>query len=92
MLRLKLQYFGHLMGRADSFEKTLMLEKNEGRRRRSLFIPAKPHFLCFIIPMRGKAEISFMYVKAFDKTYHKRCGAWYRKWGLNNSTALVHIS
>ena len=34
MLRLKLQYFGHLMGRTDPFEKTLMLEKMEGRRRR----------------------------------------------------------
>ena len=34
MLGLKLQYFGHLMRRADSFEKTLMLEKIEGRRRR----------------------------------------------------------
>ena len=34
MLNLKLQYLGHLMRRADSFEKTLMLEKTEGRRRR----------------------------------------------------------
>ena len=34
MLKLKLQYLGHLMGRADSFEKTLMLGKIEGRRRR----------------------------------------------------------
>ena len=34
MLKLKLQYFGHLMRRADSFEKTLMLEKIEGGRRR----------------------------------------------------------
>ena len=34
MLELKLQYFGHLMGRADSFEKTLMLGKIGGRRRR----------------------------------------------------------
>ena len=33
MLKLKLQYFGHLMQRADSFEKTLMLGKVEGRRR-----------------------------------------------------------
>ena len=33
-LKLKLQYFGHLMRRADSFEKTLMLGKIEGRRRR----------------------------------------------------------
>ena len=34
MLKLKLQYFGHFMGRADSFEKTLMLGKIEGTRRR----------------------------------------------------------
>ena len=34
MLKLKLQYFGHLMQRADSFEKSLMLGKIEGRRRR----------------------------------------------------------
>ena len=34
MLKLKLQYFGHLMGSADSFEKPLMLGKTEGKRRR----------------------------------------------------------
>ena len=34
MLKLKLQYFGHLIQRMDSFEKTLMLGKSEGRRRR----------------------------------------------------------
>ena len=34
MLQLNLQYFGHLMGRANSLEKTLMLEKIEGKRRR----------------------------------------------------------
>ena len=34
MLKMKLQYFGHLMGRTDSLEKTLMLEKIEGRRNR----------------------------------------------------------
>ena len=34
MLKLKLQYFGHLMGRADSFEKTLKLGKIKGRRKR----------------------------------------------------------
>ena len=34
MLKLKLQYFGHLMGRSDSFEKTLLLQKIEGGRRR----------------------------------------------------------
>ena len=36
MLRLKLQYFGHLMRRFDSFEKTLMLGKAEGRKRRGV--------------------------------------------------------
>ena len=36
MLKLKLQYFGHLIQKADSFEKTLMLGKIEGRRRRGL--------------------------------------------------------
>ena len=36
MLKLKLQYFGHLMHRADSFENTLMLGKIEGRRRRGM--------------------------------------------------------
>ena len=36
MLKLKLQYFGHLIQRADSFEKTLMLGKIEGRSRRGL--------------------------------------------------------
>ena len=35
-LKLKLQYFGHLMQRTDSFEKTLMLRKIEGRRRRGM--------------------------------------------------------
>jgi len=34
MLKLKLQYYGHLMGRTDSLEKTLMLGKIEGRKRR----------------------------------------------------------
>ena len=34
MLKMKLEYFGHLIGRADSLEKTLMLGKTEGRRRR----------------------------------------------------------
>ena len=36
MLKLKLQYFGHLMRRTDSLEKTLMLGKTEGRRRRRM--------------------------------------------------------
>ena len=38
MLKLKLQYFGYLMGRTDSFEKPLMLETIEGRRRRGRWL------------------------------------------------------
>ena len=43
MLKLKLQYFGHLMRRADSFEKTLMLGKMEGDRRRGPHLPLHTH-------------------------------------------------
>ena len=42
MLKLKLQYFGHLMRRADSLEKTLMLGKTEGGRRRGQWRMASP--------------------------------------------------
>ena len=42
MLKLKLQYFGHLMRRKDSFEKTLMLEKIEGWRRRGQLLRSSP--------------------------------------------------
>ena len=41
MLKLELQYFGHLTRRADSFEKTLMLGKIEGERRRRMASPAQ---------------------------------------------------
>ena len=50
MLKLKLQYFGHLMQRADSFEKTLMLGKIEGRRRRG---PQKVRWLDSITNSMG---------------------------------------
>ena len=45
MLKLKLPYFGHLMWRADSFEKTVMLGKIEGRRRRGCWWTGKPSML-----------------------------------------------
>ena len=50
MLKLKLQYFGHLMQRADSFEKTLMLGKIEGRRRRGWrwWWTGRPRVLWFV--------------------------------------------
>ena len=54
MLKLKFQYFGHLMQRADSLEKTLMLGKIEGRRRRG---QQKMRWLCGITtPCTGSTE------------------------------------
>ena len=53
MLKLKLQYFGHLMGRADSLEKTLMLGKIEGRRRRG---QKRVRWLCYRRE-RGRAQL-----------------------------------
>ena len=50
MLKLKLQYFGHLMGRTDSFEKTLMLGKIEGGRRR---VQQSMRWLCGITDSMG---------------------------------------
>ena len=50
MLKLKLQYFGHLMGRAHSLEKTLMLGKTEGRRRRG---PQRMRWLDGITDLMG---------------------------------------
>ena len=54
MLKLKLQYFGRLMGRADSFEKTLMLGKIEGRRRRGRH---RMRWLDSIIDSMGMGEL-----------------------------------
>ena len=45
VLKLKLQYFGHLMRRADSFEKTLVLGKIEGRRRRGTIAGVQPWWI-----------------------------------------------
>ena len=50
MLKLKLQYFGHLMGRVNSLEKTLMLGKIEGRRRRG---PQRMRWLAGITDSMG---------------------------------------
>ena len=50
MLKVKLQYFGHLIQRTESFEKTLMLGKTEGRRRRG---PQRMRWLDGIIDSRG---------------------------------------
>ncbi|XP_070313334.1 asparaginyl-tRNA synthetase isoform X3 [Odocoileus virginianus] len=59
MLRLKLQYFGHLMWRPDSFEKTLMLGKIEGRRRRGR---QRMRGLGWIRSVRSQKEVLFLHV------------------------------
>ena len=52
MLKLKLQYFGHLMRRADPFEKTLMLRKTKGRRKRG------PHRMRWLDGMTDSMDMS----------------------------------
>ena len=66
MLKLKLQYFGHLMGRANSLEQTLILEKIEGRRRRGRqrlrWLDGPLLFLPSIFPASGSFLMSwFLY-------------------------------
>ena len=64
MLKLKLQYFGHLMRRADSFEKTLMLGKIEGERRR------EENNVLFSIIMNTNKIIPQPKVYNIDGNYH----------------------
>ena len=67
MLKLKLQYFGHLMGRADSLEKTLKLGKTEGKRRRGR---QRMRWLGSIIDSMGK------HLSKLQKIVKDR-GAWH---------------
>ena len=69
MLRLKFQYFGHLIGRADSFEKTLMLGKIEGRRRRG------PQRMRWIVRMDGITDSIDMSMSKLQETVKDR-EAW----------------
>ena len=69
MLKLKFQYFGHLIGRADSLEMTLMLGKIEGRRRRG------PQRMRWIVRMDGITDSIDMSMSKLQETVKDR-EAW----------------
>ena len=91
MLKLKLQYFGHLMQRVDSFEKTLMLEKTEGRRRRGR---QRMRWLDDITDSKTWVWVNSEIVKdreAWHATFHGVAKSWTR---LSNwtTTTTIHRS
>ena len=75
MLKLKLQYFGHLMRRADSLEKTLMLGKIEGRRKRGQQRMRSLDGITDLIDM----SLSKLWELVMDRGSLECCSPWCRK-------------